>query len=77
MMQRLFLEYVTRYFGGVIIKAGFSEEEVLGLPPALYLPLPDTHHNPPSPPPPNLAFGVSPSILCTYGHGALNTSRVL
>ena len=32
MMQRLFLEYVTRYFGGVIIKAGFSEEEVLGLP---------------------------------------------
>ena len=32
MMQRLFLEYVRRYFGRVIIKAGFSEEEVLGLP---------------------------------------------
>ena len=63
--------------------AGPSEEELLGL--ALRYTstsqIPNTHPLPPpppsSPPPPNLAFGVSPSILCTYGHGALNTSRVL
>ena len=66
------LSAVRRYLGG----AGPSEEEVLGL--ALrYTSSSQKLNPPPSPPPPNLAFDISPSILCTYGHGALNTSRVL
>ena len=75
MMQPYRLKYVRRYLGG----AGPSEKELLDLALRYTSPsqIPNTHPHPPSPPPPNLAFGLSPSILCTYGHGALNTSRVL